>query len=148
MSAIHTTRRAMLAGADEPDAKLLALAPALDAIAREFLELTRSERRKHIERQKPANNVVRFPGAGDDACAELDDRLLPLCRRILRRKARTVTGLAIQARALSLFVLDDSSVEPEVFAFISSACRFMDLPFGLGALEAFLDQNAAKQAAS
>jgi hypothetical protein len=63
--------------------------------------------------------------AGEDVVwSDIHDRLHPLCEDILEYRPRTVAGLGVQARAMSIFVEDLCPDEDGVRAFVEAVCAF------------------------
>jgi hypothetical protein len=93
MMAAAVTAPAMLpvlaaAAEPNPDVELLALGRRLDVLADEWLDQALRYRRRLA--------------VSDEEINALCDRLNPLTDDILSRKAQTLAGLAVQAKALSI----------------------------------------------
>lgn len=117
-----TLRRTLLVGAsilpvaslpalasDNPDAELLRLGAELEPIIR--------ERDAALCWPKEAEEEF-------DWC-ELMERLEPLANEIISRKAQTVAGLAVQARAMAVYAFHhDDEADDTYQAFIGAVCAF------------------------
>jgi hypothetical protein len=107
------------------DPELLALGKQLDQIEQRWIE------RRVMDIKE---SVLDSTDPEGEIWSSIHDQLYPLTEHILRRKARTLTGLAIQARATSMVFseywllppdLDESgnpSVNDYIRLFIEGAC--------------------------